>query len=135
MPKGPKGEKRPADTNSCAVTIAKIATGEMEDNRHETPNRRKSGLAGAKARNASLTEQQRSEIASKGAAARWRKSMGTSVDVAKNRLFGDGSLGVADIKLFPGTDRDVTPQGFAAEILRVIAEMEVEARGEGGEDA
>ena len=31
MPRGPKGEKRPADTNSCAVMVAKIATGEIED--------------------------------------------------------------------------------------------------------
>ena len=31
MPRGPKGEKRPADTNSCAVMVAKIATGEVED--------------------------------------------------------------------------------------------------------
>ena len=31
MPTGPKGEKRPADVNACAVMIAKIATGEIED--------------------------------------------------------------------------------------------------------
>jgi hypothetical protein len=31
MPKGPKGEKRPADVNARAVMIAKIATGEIED--------------------------------------------------------------------------------------------------------
>jgi hypothetical protein len=31
MPKGPKGEKRPADVVGAAVMIAKIATGEVED--------------------------------------------------------------------------------------------------------
>jgi len=31
MPRGPRGEKRPADTNAAAVMIAKIATGEIED--------------------------------------------------------------------------------------------------------
>ena len=31
MPKGPKGEKRPADVISNAVKIAQIATGEIED--------------------------------------------------------------------------------------------------------
>ena len=31
MPRGPKGETRPADTNACAVMVAKIATGEVED--------------------------------------------------------------------------------------------------------
>jgi hypothetical protein len=31
MPKGPKGEKRPADVIGAAVMIGKIATGEMAD--------------------------------------------------------------------------------------------------------
>ena len=31
MPKGPKGEKRPADVIGNAVLIARIATGEVED--------------------------------------------------------------------------------------------------------
>ena len=30
MPKGPKGEKRPADVNARAVMIAKIATGAVD---------------------------------------------------------------------------------------------------------
>ena len=33
MPKGPRGEKRPADAIGRAVHIAKIATGEVEDER------------------------------------------------------------------------------------------------------
>ena len=31
MPKGPNGEKRPADAVGLAVLIGKIATGEVED--------------------------------------------------------------------------------------------------------
>jgi hypothetical protein len=31
MPRGPKGEKRPADVNTRAVVIARIATGEIDD--------------------------------------------------------------------------------------------------------
>ncbi len=31
MPKGPKGEKRPADVIGAAIKVAKIATGEVED--------------------------------------------------------------------------------------------------------
>ena len=31
MPRGPKGEKRPADVNARAVMIARIATGEETD--------------------------------------------------------------------------------------------------------
>jgi hypothetical protein len=31
MPKGPKGEKRPADTVGAAIKAARIATGEEEE--------------------------------------------------------------------------------------------------------
>ena len=31
MPKGPKGEKRPADVIGNAVMVAKIATGEIDE--------------------------------------------------------------------------------------------------------
>ncbi len=31
MPKGPKGEKRPADAVGAAIKVARIATGEIED--------------------------------------------------------------------------------------------------------
>ena len=33
MPKGPRGEKRPADAIGLAAMIGKIATGEIEDER------------------------------------------------------------------------------------------------------
>jgi hypothetical protein len=35
MPRGPRGEKRPADVIGNAVMVAKIATGELVDNREE----------------------------------------------------------------------------------------------------
>ncbi len=31
MPKGPKGDKRPADVVGAAVIVAKIAAGEIQD--------------------------------------------------------------------------------------------------------
>jgi hypothetical protein len=33
MPKGPHGQKRPANAIGLAVMVGKIATGEIEDNR------------------------------------------------------------------------------------------------------
>jgi hypothetical protein len=33
MPRGPRGEKRPADVIGAAVMVAKIATGEIEERR------------------------------------------------------------------------------------------------------
>lgn len=35
MPKGPKGEKRPADVIGNAVKVMRIATGEEEDTRDD----------------------------------------------------------------------------------------------------
>ena len=37
MPKGPHGEKRPADPIGLAAMIGKIATGEIEDVKEATP--------------------------------------------------------------------------------------------------
>ena len=72
MPKGPNGERRPADVNACAVLVAKIATGEIEDTGYQAPGRRRSGKAGAKARSESLTREERSAIAKRAASARWK---------------------------------------------------------------
>ena len=69
MPKGPDGQRRPADAIGCAVTVAKIATGEIEDAKPEKG--RGGGLAGGKARSEKLSAERRSEIAGKAAAARW----------------------------------------------------------------
>lgn len=69
MPKGPRGEKRPADLIGMSVMVGKIATGEIEDNRKS--GRVKSGKAGARARAKNLSAEKRSEIARKAASARW----------------------------------------------------------------
>lgn len=74
MPRGPKGEKRPADVIGAAIMVAKIATGETVDTKGISPNRAKGGQRGGKARAAKLSKQKRKEIAKKAAAARWAKS-------------------------------------------------------------
>ena len=71
MPKGPQGQQRPADIIGNAVHIAKIATGEIEETSLKQPAKRKSGLAGAKARAEKLTAEERSEIAKSAARRRW----------------------------------------------------------------
>lgn len=35
MPTGPQGQKRPEDDVECAVMVAKIATGEIEETKKE----------------------------------------------------------------------------------------------------
>ena len=72
MPKGPQGQKRPADVIGNAAHIAKIATGEIEDTTLKQPAKRASGKAGAKARQKNTTEAQREGIARKAANARWK---------------------------------------------------------------
>ncbi len=76
MPKGPKGEKRPADVVSNAVRIARIATGEEEEDLTEDGKDRAAvslGRKGGKARAESLSKKERADIAKKAAAARWKK--------------------------------------------------------------
>lgn len=69
MAKGPNGERRPADLIGMSVMVAKIATGEIQDNKKS--GRVKSGKAGASARAEKLTSEERQEIARKAANARW----------------------------------------------------------------
>jgi hypothetical protein len=76
MPKGPKGESRPADVIGCAITVAKIATGELKENLPEKSGRVRSGQAGAKARAESLTKERRKEIAQIAAQTRWGRHEG-----------------------------------------------------------
>ena len=72
MPRGPQGQQRPADSIGCAVRVAQIATGEIEESLLQKSGRVRSGYAGAKARTESLTSEERRSIAKKAAAARWK---------------------------------------------------------------
>ena len=77
MPRGPKGQKRPADVIGNAVKVMRIATGEEEEEYEDDgkdPAAKALGAKGGKARAAKLTPEQRSEIAHLAAEARWRKS-------------------------------------------------------------
>jgi len=74
MPKGPKGVKRPADTNAAAVMVARIATGEIEDKASKAPGRAVGGKAGGKARAKALSAGQRKAIAMQGVDKRRNKS-------------------------------------------------------------
>jgi hypothetical protein len=76
MPRGPRGEKRPADVIGNAVKVMRIATGdeteELESNRVKSAAS-ELGRRGGKARAAKLTREEKIEIAKRGASARWRK--------------------------------------------------------------
>jgi hypothetical protein len=76
MPKGPKGEKRPADVIGNAVRVMEIATGEREEEFDRSDEGKDKAAAelgrkGGAARAKRLTPEQRAEIARKAAAKRW----------------------------------------------------------------
>ncbi len=72
MPKGPRGESRPADVIGNAVKIMRIATGEeTEDLAPISPGAALGKLGGgARARN--LTAERKGEIARQAAQKRWK---------------------------------------------------------------
>ena len=76
MPRGPRGEKRPADVIGNAVKVTRIATGE-ETEELETDRVKSAaaelGARGGKARAQKMTPQQRAEIARKASRARWHR--------------------------------------------------------------
>lgn len=72
--------KRPRDPNQLAKSIIDIATGEKPDRDPDAGKDpaavalgRKGGLKGGAARAASMTPEQRAQIAKKAAATRWKK--------------------------------------------------------------
>jgi hypothetical protein len=76
MPKGPRGEKRPADVIGNAVKVMRIATGEIEEEAEiddgKDPAAQALGRKGGKARAERMTPERRREIAKKAANTRWK---------------------------------------------------------------
>lgn len=73
MPRGPKGEKRPADVIGNAVKVMRIATGEEEEVIPASTAGATLGKLGGAARARNMTPERRAEIAKKAAAKRWGK--------------------------------------------------------------
>ena len=78
MPRGPKGEKRPADVIGNAVHVMRIATGEITETlKPKDPAAvalgKRGGAKGGKARAAKMTKAQRSAAAKKAVASRWNR--------------------------------------------------------------
>ena len=72
MPRGPKGEVRPASVIGCAVHVAQIATGEIpEETKPTVPARAAGGRIGGRKRAERLSAKRRSEIAKVAAKSRW----------------------------------------------------------------
>ena len=66
MPKGPQGQKRPADTVANAIRVAKILTGEIEEDTGDSGKDKAAqalGRKGGAARREKLSPERRTEIA------------------------------------------------------------------------
>lgn len=78
MPRGPKGEKRPADVIGNAVKVMKIAVGEEADETSPDDGKNKAaqalGKLGGAARAKAMSARRRKEIAKQAAKSRWAKS-------------------------------------------------------------
>lgn len=76
MPKRSSSKKRPADANQRAASVVAAATGQTSRTRRKNPAAvalgRRGGLVGGKARAAKLSPEERSDIARRAAAARWK---------------------------------------------------------------
>jgi hypothetical protein len=77
MPKGSKGEKRPAEVIGNAIRVAKIATGEetekFEGPPEKSPAAVELGRQGGRRRAEAMSAERRAEIARKAAEKRWAK--------------------------------------------------------------
>lgn len=78
MARGPQGEWRPDDLIACAVHVAKVATGQIEETYGAAPDAIQEApptpaVAGRRARAATLTAEQRRSHARGAARARWAK--------------------------------------------------------------
>ena len=71
MPRGPQGQQRPGDVVGAAVTVARIATGEQDEQFEVRTAGQILGRKGGHARARKLTAIQRRAIARQGAEARW----------------------------------------------------------------
>jgi hypothetical protein len=75
MPKGPQGQKRPADVTQNAVHVMRIATGEIEETKPKNAAAaalgKLGGVKGGKARAEKMSAKQRKVAAQKAAKARW----------------------------------------------------------------
>ena len=133
MPKGPSGEKRPADTNACAVKVGKIATGEVEETEYVAAGRKRSGEAGAAARKRTLSAARRREIGKIAAERRWGKTEAPMSEKQRllDTLFNTEGREHLNLKFCRGFSDGILPEDLCREVNAAIFQAEsgpVEAR-------
>ena len=122
MPRGPSGEKRPADAIGRAVMVAKIATGEMTESL--SPGRVERARMGGQARMAALSDNERSEIGKRAAVARWNTkeaNVQTECEKLVASYEAKRAAGLVDVKFFLHEAGKVLNEEVCAEVNRLDA--------------
>ena len=71
MPRGPQGQKRPADVIGNVVTTARVVTGEIKETGYEQPGKVRAGEAGGAARRRVPSPGYRQKISNLAVTACW----------------------------------------------------------------
>ena len=127
MPKGPNGQKRPADTVGGAVMVGKIATGEIEEEVDYVASNSERASAGGKARAQRLSKDERREIAKAGAEAKWnkeRRAEMTHEEQLMNALFGNPQRELVDIKFLLSQGLNVSREDVCREAVKMLEQMD-----------
>ena len=127
MPKGPNGQKRPADAIGAAVMVGRIATGEEV----EVTSSGNKGAAGGRARAKALSSAERSTIAARAAQARWSANESSDMELnmseltlLKKELFGNPDSAISDIKFYPGESTESSADDIAGAIRAALADVQ-----------
>ena len=126
MPKGPQGQKRPADAVANAVMVARIATGEIEEIDIESPDLKIRGQKGGEARASSLDPERRKEIATRAARSRWTGKGSIMTRQTERQKLSErfqtmkAQHGLADMKFHLGKVNETTTEAVCAEVNRLL---------------
>lgn len=128
MPKGPNGQKRPADGIGCAIAVGKIATGDFEEEVAYAVSKSERASAGGKARAQHLSKDERHSIARAAAKARWneRSEKMTEQSRLMRALFEHGHEGRehVDIKFLRGSSPNITTEDICREANSALFQIE-----------
>lgn len=127
MPKGPNGQKRPADTIGCAALVGQIATGEAVEEAAYAVSKTERASAGGKARAQHLSDDERNRIAKAGADARWkeeRRAEMTNKERLMAALFANPAREHVDIKFFVLGGFDLSPDRLCGEAADMLEQMD-----------
>ena len=130
MPKGPSGQKRPADALGLSVCAGEIVTGEAGEEVAYAVSKTGRASAGGNARAQHLSKDERSKIAKADAEARWneRRVNMTNKERLMEALFDNPQREHVDIKFFLGGGVEITEEALCGEAVKMLDQMDA---GEG----